>query len=234
MRREPALVVREHAEGFEHLPVLAVMGDVAALDQFVDRGADLADRGLEAAQLRLRVLRDQVLHHDAGLVQDDMAEADAVGEGDAALVQRSPQGRAGLGERQRLQLARGDHLRQHHGGGLERLHLLFGVDPPRPVLHDEDAEGVAGPQQRHAEEGVVDLLARLRLVGEGRVRLGVGQRERLGRRGDEADEALARGHRREVDGGAVEAFGGEQFERAVGAHHVDGADLRHHVGGDQR
>ncbi len=162
-----------------------------------------------------------------------MAEADAVGEGDAALVQRSPQGRAGLGERQRLQLARGDHLRQHHGGGLERLDLLLGVDPARPVLHDEDAEGVAGPQQRHAEEGVVDLLARLRLVGEGRVRLGVGQRERLGRRGDEADEALARGHRREVHGGAVEAFGGEQFEGAVAPHHVDGADLRHHVGGDQ-
>ena len=36
-----------------------------------------------------------------------------------------------------------------------------------------------------------------------------------------------------VDGFALEAFGGVQFERAVDAQDVDGADLRHHVGGDQ-
>ena len=33
---QPALVVGEHAEGLQNLPVLAVMGDVAALDQLVD------------------------------------------------------------------------------------------------------------------------------------------------------------------------------------------------------
>ena len=63
--------------------------------------------------------------------------------------------------------------------------------------------------------------------------LGVGERQRLGRRGDQADEALAGAHGGEVDGLAVQAFGGEELERAVAAHHVDGADLRHHVGGDQ-
>ncbi len=63
--------------------------------------------------------------------------------------------------------------------------------------------------------------------------LGVGERERLGGRGDQADEALPGAHRREVDGLAVEALGGKQLERAVAAHDIDGADLRHHVGGDQ-
>ncbi len=32
---------------------------------------------------------------------------------------------------------------------------------------------------------------------------------------------------------AVEALGGVKLQGAVGAHHVDGAHLRHHVGGDQ-
>ena len=54
---EPALVVGEHAEGFEHLPVLAVMGDVAALDQLVDGGAHLADGRVEALELRPRCSR---------------------------------------------------------------------------------------------------------------------------------------------------------------------------------
>jgi hypothetical protein len=44
---QPALVVGEHAEGLEHLPVLAVMGDVAALDQLVDGDTHLGNRGFE-------------------------------------------------------------------------------------------------------------------------------------------------------------------------------------------
>ena len=36
-----------------------------------------------------------------------------------------------------------------------------------------------------------------------------------------------------MDGFAVQALGGEELERAVGAQHIDRADLRHHVGGDQ-
>ena len=35
-----------------------------------------------------------------------------------------------------------------------------------------------------------------------------------------------------MDGGAVEALGGEQFQHLAGAAQIDGADLRHHVGGD--
>ena len=151
------------------------MRDVAARDSSSIEALTLGDRGVEAPQLGLRILGDEVRDDDARLVQHDMAEPDAVGERRAALMQRAPE-RGRLPGRERLQLARGDHLGEHHGGGLERLDLLVGVDPVRPVLDDEHAERVAGPQDRHAEEGVVDLLAGLRPVGEGRVRLGVGER----------------------------------------------------------
>ena len=36
-----------------------------------------------------------------------------------------------------------------------------------------------------------------------------------------------------VDGLPVQAFRREQLERAVAAHDIEGADLRHHVGGDE-
>ena len=77
------------------------------------------------------------------------------------------------GRRQRRQLARGDHLGQHHGGRLQRLDFLLGIGAPGAVLHHQHAERVAGAQHRHAEEGVVDLFAGLRPVGEGRMRLRV-------------------------------------------------------------
>ena len=51
---------------------------------------------------------------------------------------------------------------------------------------------------RHAEEGAVGLLARLRPVGEGRMLLGVGEVQRLGLGRDDADEALAEAQRRLV------------------------------------
>ena len=62
--------------------------------------------------------------------------------------------------------------------------------------------------------------------------LRVGERQRLGRLGDQADEAFAGAHRGEVDRFAVQAFGRVELEPAVGAQHIDRADLRDHVGGD--
>ena len=50
---------------------------------------------------------------------------------------------------------------------------------------------------------------------------------------DQADQAFVRPQHGLVDGLALQALGGVQLERAVDAQHVDGADLRHHVGGDQ-
>ena len=65
------------------------------------------------------------------------------------------------------------------------------------------------------------------------MRLRVRKGERLGGRRDQADETLPGAHGGEVDGLAVQAFRREQLERAVAAHDVEGADLRHHVGGDE-
>ena len=131
------------------------------------------------------------------------------------------------------ELARGDHLGEHHRGGLQRLLFLLGIGAPRPVLHHQHAERVAGAQHRHAEEGVVDLFAGLRPVGEGRMALGFREVDRVGLAGDQADQALVRAQHGLVHRLLVQAFGGVKLERAVDAQHVDGADLRHHVGGDQ-
>ena len=79
---------------------------------------------------------------------------------------------------------------------------------------------------------MVDLLARFRQIGEGRMLLRVGKVERPGAGGDRADEALAEAQQRQVDGAGVQAFGGVELEHAVGAQHIERAHLGHHVRGD--
>jgi len=172
-------------------------------------------------------------HRDARLVQHHVAERDAVGQRCAGEVQPRLDGRLGAGLGDRRQLARGDHLRHHHGGGLQRLLFLFGIGAARPVLHHQHAERVAGPQDRHAQERVVGLFAGLRPVGEGRMAVGLRQVDRVGLARDQADQALVLAQHGKVDRLVLEAFRGVQLERAVDAQHVDGADLRHHVGGNQ-
>ena len=44
---QPALVVGEHAIGFEHVAMLAAVGNIAVLDQPVEIGAQGGDRGVE-------------------------------------------------------------------------------------------------------------------------------------------------------------------------------------------
>ena len=97
---------------------------------------------------------------------------------------------AGLAER--LQFAGGDHFGQQHRRGLERLDFLFRIGAAGAVLHDENAERIAAAQDGHAEEGLIDFLAGFRPIGEGRMSLGVGERQRLGLFGDQADQAFAR------------------------------------------
>ena len=70
----PAAVVGEHAVGFEHLAMLALEGDVAALQHVVDREAQRAERVVEPPHSCLGVLVDQIGDDDARLVQHDMAE----------------------------------------------------------------------------------------------------------------------------------------------------------------
>ena len=63
--------------------------------------------------------------------------------------------------------------------------------------------------------------------------LGIGERQRLGRFGDQADKALALAHCRKVNRLAVQAFGCEKFKPPVGAQNIDRADFGHHVRGDE-
>ena len=230
---QPAAVVRDHAERFQHVAMLARDAVVAAVDEVVDRGAHRADRRLQPLQLRLDIVGHDLGHGHARLVHDDMAEAEAVGDAETLQRQRPPAGDRSALRRHPLQLARGDHLGEQHRRRLKRLDLLFRVGAPRAVLHHQHADRRAPAQDRHAEEGLVDLFAGLGLVGERRMMLGVGERQRFGARGDEADEALARPHGRQMDGFAVEALGGEQLHRAVGANDIERAHLRHHIGGDE-
>lgn len=116
--------------------------------------------------------------------------------------------------------------------GSQRLQLVLAIDALGAVLHDEDAQRAPGAQNRHAKEGIVDLLARFRQVGEGRVLLRVRQVERAGAGRDGADEALPQTQLRVVHRAGVEALGGVEFQHGVGAQDVERADLRHHVGGD--
>ena len=74
----PAAVVGEHAVGLEHVAVLALDADVAARQHVVDGEAEAGDRRVEPGGFLLGILGDERRHHDARLVQDDMAEADAL------------------------------------------------------------------------------------------------------------------------------------------------------------
>lgn len=76
---------------------------------------------------------------------------------------------------------------------------------------------------------MVDLLARFRQVGEGGMRLGVGEVQRPRGGGDGAHKALAHLELGEVDGTGIETFGRIEFEHAIGAQHVDGTHFRDHV-----
>ena len=162
-----------------------------------------------------------------------MAERDAVGQDRAGLADRVARDRleAGLGEGG--QFARGDHLGQHHRGGLERFDLFLDIGAPGAVLHHQHAERVARAQNRHAKERIVDFFAGFGTERERRVTLGVRQIERRCFACDEADETLVRGQHGAMHRIAVETFGGVEFQGIVDAQHVGRAHLRHHVGGDQ-
>ena len=229
----PAAIVREHAIGFQHLAVLARVRYVAALQHHVEIGAQRVERGVDALQFLLRIVGDQLSDDDARLVQHHVTEPDAVGNREAFELQRPVRGRLEAGLCERGELARRDGLGEHHRGRLQRLFLVLRIGARRAVLHHQHAERVAGAQDRDAEEGVVDFFAGLGAEREGRMVLGVREIERLRLARDQADEAFILAEHSDVHRLKVQAFGCVQFERAVDAQHIDRADLRNHVGGDQ-
>ena len=199
----PAAVIGEHAIGFEHVAMLAAFDDVAVFEQFVEIGAQRLDGGGEMLQLLRDVVGDEIGDDDARLVQHDVPERDAFAQGRALEVDRTPRRRLGAGQRQRGELAGRDHLGQHHGGGLQRFDFFFRIGAPRAVLHHQHAERVAGAQDRHAEEGVIDFFAGFRPEGEGRMRLRVRQIDGAGLARHQADQALVRAQHRLVHGVAL-------------------------------
>ena len=230
---DPAAVVGEHAIGFEHVAMLAALDHVAVLEKLVEIGAQRLHGGIEMLQFLRDIVGNEIGDDDARLVQHDMAERNAVAQCAALDVHRAPRRGLGARQRQRRQLARRDHLGEHHRGGLQRLDFFFRIGAPGAVLHHQHAERVAGAQDRHAEEGVVDFFAGFRPVGERRMRLRVRQVDggRLAR--DQADQAFVGTQHGLVHGVALQAFGGIELERGVDAQDIDRAHLRNHVGGDQ-
>ena len=103
---QPAAVVGDHPERLQHLAMLAGAAVVAAVDQRVDRGAHRLDRLLQPVELHRDVVGDDLRHRDARLVQDDVAEAEPLGDRLAGQRFRPPRRdrRALAGDR--LQLAR--------------------------------------------------------------------------------------------------------------------------------
>ncbi len=228
---QPAAIVGDGAERFQDVARLA-RRLVANIDELVDRGPCRRDGGLQPRELERHVLGDDLLHDDPRLVQHHMPEANAFGDRRAGQRQGGARREIVDRGRQGLQFARGDHLREQHGGRLEDLDLLVDVDPSRLVLHHEHAERVAAAQHRNAEEGRVDLLPGFRAVGEGGMLLRIGEREAFGRLRDEPDQTFVRAHRRQMHGLPVQALRGVEFETAVPTQHVNGANLRDHVGSD--
>ena len=97
---QPALVVGEHAIGFEHVAVLAALGEVAVLDQPIEVGAQGGDGGVDAPGFALHVVGDDIGDDHARLVQHHMAKRDAVRQRGAGNVRGVAGGGLCAGARQ--------------------------------------------------------------------------------------------------------------------------------------
>ncbi len=172
--------------------MLAAVGNVAVLDQPVEVGAQGRNGGVEPFEFVRHVVGNHVGDDNARLVQHDVAERDAVRQRRANEMHRVAGGGLGAGAGEGRQLARCDHFGEHHRRRLQRFFFFFGVGAARAVLHDQHAERIAGAQDRHAEERVIDFFAGFRAVGEGRMGLRVREIDRVGFAGDQADQAFVR------------------------------------------
>ena len=125
------------------------------------------------------------------------------------------------------------HLRQNHRHDFQRVELILREFARAFRLHDQHAQPVAQPLQRHAEEGGVDLLPRLRHVAEALLGGRIGGVDELARLGDAADKPFAKAHPRLVNRFRAEALRGAKLQRVVIPEEIDRADLRLEGGGDE-
>ena len=231
----PGRVLRQQPVGFHHVARITAQGRAVDQHHPVDRGAQADQAFIQPLGLGGHVGRKELRCRHDRIVQHGPAKAEAFAEDAALEIAAARSAHLALWRllRRRGRLERMDDFRQHHRDGLQRVDFLFAVGALRPVLDDQHAGHPAGAQDRHPEEGVERVLPRLRPVGEGRMARGVLDGNRLGRARHEPDEALMRGKACLVDGFRLQAFGGDQQQRAVGLAHINGADIRHHRRRDQ-
>ncbi len=158
----PPAVVDEHLNGLDDLFVLAVRWRVIR-KKAVDIPLHPVERIIQAFQLCRYVLREEFENGRPGLMQRNVTERKTIREGRSLQGDRrfpaARRGHDGSGKG-----ARSDHLRQHHRRRFERLDLLGRIFPLDLVLNREHADGAPLTNDRHAEEGMINLLPRFGLV----------------------------------------------------------------------
>ena len=132
----PASVVGEHAVGFKDCAVLALEGDIAARQHVVDREPQRAKRRFQPPRFLVAVLVEKVGDDDAGLMEHDVPQADSFVEGETREAGRPAKVKLDSGTGEPCQIAGGDHLSDHHGGGFEGFQLVVAIVPLGAVLHD--------------------------------------------------------------------------------------------------
>ena len=156
-------------------------------------------RLLEPGQLGLWALGEQARDLDPRLMQPRVAHSPPPRR--AGAVQPVHHGRFSghVSVFRRVdQLARGEHLGQQRGDDLHRLDLFLAVGELGAVLHRQHADDTTGAQDRHTQEGLIDLLAGLGEIPEVGVGLGVGRVDDLALGGDRPDQAFPDAHPRVV------------------------------------
>ena len=92
---------------------------------------------------------------------------------------------------------------------------------------------MAAAADRHGKQGGKRFLPSFRAVDKGGMHLRIGQVERMPRGGRKPDQSLAHAQAGAADRVGAQALGGKQFEDVAGPQHVDRADFRHQLGGNQ-
>ncbi len=170
-----------------------------------------------------RVRRDAPQHH----------RADREAGCEARALELARQGRTDPLLRAAGRPGGDEHLRQQHRNRREQFHLVFGIEPRRPVLHREHAHRPPRAPHRDREQRGIGLLPGLGPVREGGMILRVRQVERLAGGGDQTDDPLAHPQPRPPDRARPQAHGRHQLQDVARPHRVDRAHFRHQLGSDQ-
>ena len=230
---DPAAIGREHPVGFEDVPMLAGAEPITRRDQLVDRIAHRRDRMPEAFDLGSDILGDDLMDQQARLVQHRRTDRQPGVEPNT----REPDGEhsADLAFRDFARIdefAAGYEFGNDHRDRLQYLDLVVVIIALRTVLNNQHAKDAPTAQDRHAHQRSVDLLAGFRPVGEGRVCLRIGQRQRARGGCNQSDQALSDAQSRAMDGFRPQPLGSKKLEHLAGAHRVDRRDLGDHLRGD--